>query len=216
MNNDEILPGGISGPRRKTEQPPEIAAANAEAARLAQELGFSSSSRRRRLDPSPASNTSTPVIQKRNQGLSGIFSRSKVSSTAEDQSNTYSAVAPDGTTNGALLRESSPTNEGNPSSSTSPLPHPYSPPTDVDYGLGYYDDNVSIRTDNFSVRSEDIHTYDEYGNRAPYREGPYVFHHDDYGHRYKNRWCKYHHMLHFFKLLFTLSPCVTLWSFAKL
>lgn len=194
--SDETLPGGISGPRRRTEQPIEVAAANAEAARLAEELGFSSSSRRRashrRSDSSSAINSSTPVIQKKRFGW-GIFSKSKATS-ATDQSSNYRAVAPDGNVDGIVLNEpsttSSDTKETNlPTPLSSPPPQVYSPPTTDSLGF-MYDDNVSVRTDNLSVKTEELHMYDHYGNRAPYREGPYVFHHDDYGHRYKRRWCK--------------------------
>jgi hypothetical protein len=37
---------------------------------------------------------------------------------------------------------------------------------------------------------EDVQEYDANGHRAPYRIGPYDYHHDEDGRLIKKRWCK--------------------------
>ena len=70
------------------------------------------------------------------------------------------------------------------------LPPIYSPWTQIDYGLVESDDDESIKIDTFSVRTRELTMFDAYGNRAPYREGPYDYHHNDYGRLIKKRWCE--------------------------
>ena len=48
-----------------------------------------------------------------------------------------------------------------------------------------FDDNMSIKSADGQPR-----TFDAYGHRAPYREGPYDYHHDETGRLIKKRWCK--------------------------
>jgi hypothetical protein len=179
------LPKGESGPKRTTEEPIETAAANAEAVRLAEALGVASTSRRhstfRRSNASPvASNASTPIArQKKGFGMR-LFSQN--SNSSSDDSKNYRAVASDGNTNAALNQ---------PTRTTRSSVHSvYSPPTKIDYGLGDDDDDISVKTGTFSVRTSELAVFDSHGNRAPYREGPYDIHHDYYGRQIKRRWCK--------------------------
>eukprot|EP00980_Cylindrotheca_fusiformis_P019618 scaffold6817_cov114-Cylindrotheca_fusiformis.AAC.3 len=176
-------PKGTSGPRRTTEEPIETAAANAEARRLAEQLGVSSTSRRntsvRRNIASPvASNASTPIARQQKGYSFRLFSQNS-NSNSDDMKN-YTAVAADGNTNAALNQPPRPTNDSS----------AYSPPTKIKYGLGEDDDDMSVKTGTLSVRTSELATFDSHGNRAPYREGPYDIHHDYYGRQIKRRWCK--------------------------
>ena len=48
-----------------------------------------------------------------------------------------------------------------------------------------FDDTISLRSADGQPRM-----FDAYGHRAPYREGPYDYHHDETGRLIKKRWCK--------------------------
>lgn len=179
------LPKGLSGPRRTTEEPIDIAAANAEAARLAEELGVSSTSRRnssfRRANASLVASTASTPIARQKKGF-GMRLFSQTSQSPSDDSKNYAAVGADGNTYAALNQPGRPTRAG--------LHSVYSPPTKIDCGLGGDDDDISVKTGTFSVRTSELAAFDSHGNRAPYREGPYDIHHDYYGRQIKRRWCK--------------------------
>jgi hypothetical protein len=190
-DNNGRLPSGISGPRRSTQEPLETAAANAEATRMAEELGVSSSVRLssvRRGDISPSSTASS----KKTKG-SRLFARS--SSAGEDDKD-YQAVPADGSAMGIGLMNqrnagASTTGAATTSGAKDPFATSYMPPPGVDPPqITLIDTNRNEHNDDNTVRTEEPHMFDANGNRAPYREGPYDYHYHEDGRLIKKRWCK--------------------------
>lgn len=190
-NDHGDFPPGISGPRRPTQEPVETAGANAEAQRMADELGVSSSVRLssvRQDEHSPTSGGTKP----KKKGFK-VFSRS--SSTGED-AKSYQAVPESGDTSGVGLL-----GRGGESSAKATGPSPdVDDPFGTRYGLpaGIDPPQLSVTSkrgdehgDDRTVRTEEPHMFDANGNLAPYREGPYDFHHDEDGRLIKKRWCKF-------------------------
>jgi hypothetical protein len=189
--NNGRSPSGISGPRRSTQEPLETAAANAEATRMAEELGVSSSTRLssvRKGDISPSSSASF----KKTRG-SRLFAGS--SSAGKDDKD-YQAVPADGSAMGIGLM-----NQRNAGASTAgaattsgakdPSATSYMPPPGVDLPqITLTGTNRNEHNDNHMVRTEEPHMFDANGNRAPYREGPYDYHYHEDGRLIKKRWCK--------------------------
>lgn len=130
------LPPGESGPRRKTPYPTSSDAANAEAQRIARDLGVQTSS----SPPRP------------------WFRRQKATAAAA------SVVADD------FL-------EPLPPSDYTRLPPPddsrptYVPPSVVD------------------PPPPVVYEFDQHGQRAPYKEGPFILSRDQIGRLVKKRWC---------------------------
>ena len=198
-SNGDEFPSGVSGPRRSTQEPVDTAAANAAASKLADELGVSSSVRlssvRRGEDnhDSPASSVSST----KKKGFRLLPRRSN--STGVDDPKDYQAVLPDGNALGVGLRPK-PTAPTTPRSGVS-FAHPSTTLGSEPFHPLYvpHDTNPSqwnIRTalqefdDNDTVKTEEPIIFDSNGNRAPYREGPYDYHHDEDGRLIKKRWCK--------------------------
>jgi hypothetical protein len=194
-NNFEYQPGGISGPRRTTQEPLETAAANAEATRLAEELGVSSSVRLtsvRREEISPSSTSSS----KKKKGFK-LFARS---SSAGEDAKDYQAVPADGSTAGlGLLNKPG----VNPTASVTTGAATLAPAGAIPFGASHTmpdgmepplititEKNKQEHDDDITVRKEEPRMFDANGNRAPYREGPYDYHHDEDGRLIKKRWCK--------------------------
>ncbi|CAJ1955369.1 unnamed protein product [Cylindrotheca closterium] len=181
---------GISGPRRTTQEPLETAAANAEASRLADLYGVSSTSKRGppflRDNASPiASKVSTPMVTQR-RGF-GIRLFGKKSNVVVEQGVTedYQALSPDTNPSGVTTANSE--RKSQPS-----LASVYSPPPRVKCGtedeVHNKADEHSVRTRTFSVETGELAAFDANGNLAPYRDGPYDIHHDYYGRQIKRRW----------------------------
>lgn len=197
--SDEMFPAGVSGPRRTTQEPMETAAANAEAARMADELGISSSVRLSAVRRDVLSPSSSTTSKKKKRGFK-LFGRSPAQKLTKDDETGYQAVLADGTasniglhnrpskaSNTPRVSTSSPyTNR--PSNQSSPF-YAKTPDSTISLSehMGYrrHDD-----TDDLTVRTEEPHVFDANGNRAPYREGPYDFHHLEDGRLIRKRWCK--------------------------
>lgn len=189
MKSNDIA-RGISGPRRTAKEPLETAAANAEASKLADVLGVSSSSQRNssflRDNSSPiASDVSTPIAKQRRRFIGRLFPKES-NNVDEDTAKDYHAFSSDCNAD-VTTSESERPPQAN-------LASVYSPPPRADYGaeVVVYDknDERSIRTSTFSVDNEELDAFDANGNLAPYRDGPYDIHHDYYGRQIKRRWCK--------------------------
>mmetsp|Transcript_32216 Transcript_32216/g.78295 ORF Transcript_32216/g.78295 Transcript_32216/m.78295 type:complete len:417 (+) Transcript_32216:63-1313(+) len=170
------IASGISGPRRTTEEPLATAAANAEASRLADVLGVSSTS-------PIASNVSTPIARQR-RGFSMRLFGKKSNPVDEDIDKDYQALSPDGNVDVATAKSER--------KRQASLASVYSPPPRIHYGteVEVHDkgDGRIVRTGTFSVETEVLDAFDANGNLAPYREGPYDIHHDYYGRQIKRRW----------------------------
>jgi hypothetical protein len=166
-SNDGTFPLAESGPRRSTQEPPsDIAAANAAAARLADELGVSSSVR---LSSARRGNTSN------NMELLPIRrSTSPGSATSGGSSSSLRTPSTQAATKGGMDTNSLKKME---QFQQQQQPHRrYCPPT--------LDDD----TDN-SV--SEPYEFDQHGNRAPYRQGPYDYSHHQDGRLIKKRWCEF-------------------------
>lgn len=198
--NSDVYPSGIAGPRRTTQEPMEIVAANAEAARIADELGISSSGRLNSARRGEVENDSS----KHRRGFK-LFGRSSASSVAEEESKAYQAVPSDGSARGVGLIRQPHTSATRPTSHATGYPgsgvrvlSPLSSPT-VHVSTGRYQEPItsfnyqhaiSQDDDVDTVRTGEPLAFDAHGHRAPYREGPYDFHHDADGRLIRKRWCK--------------------------
>jgi hypothetical protein len=210
-DDDWVCPPGESGPRRKTIQdqqqhrdgveffPMEIAAANAEATRLAQELGVSSSANGHsaRL----ITNSSKTLRSKQRRGLN-LFTRSNNNQNnnssqlgslsqrhrhqqqeEEEPSSAYQAVLSDGT----VIGFSQPNIPGHSSTINDNIDGNNSSQLSYKNSIYYDEEDDDIHT----VCTSEPGLFDSSGMRAPYREGPYDFHHDEDGRLVKKRWCKF-------------------------
>jgi hypothetical protein len=190
----EWCPPGESGPRRSTLQqqqrdiePMEIAAANAEATRLAQELGVSSStgSHNARLINSSsrrAKRRSLNLFTRNNNKNNSVSSLHQQSTSAA----AYQAVQPDGTVAG--VGHYNPNN--NVTSTITNIVDTASQVSSYKNSIYYDEDTMNDNDDAHTISTTDEPgLFDSSGMRAPYRKGPYDFHHDDYGRLIKKRWC---------------------------
>lgn len=164
MNPNEELKPGESGPRRQTQEPSDIVAANAEATKLAMQLGVSSMSESETSSSLMGPNTSRPFSPHDNKRFAAGTTTSPPSG--------FHAMASDGTASGVGLLPAIPRRN------YSPPPQPETP------------SNKSHETcdeDNQTVPEY----FDSHGQKAPYYDGPYVVHHRHDGIRMTKRWCKY-------------------------
>ncbi len=114
----------------------------------------------------------------------------------------YQAIPPDGTTTGVGLLE-----VGNYESDLRNLAPIASKITiasafnrNVD-GAAYYEEEfegkndragfLKVEADEQSAQTSEPELFDSSGMRAPYRQGPYDYHHDTHGRLIKKRWCKF-------------------------
>jgi hypothetical protein len=146
---------------------------------LAEELGVSSSVRNTSVRRDENSNS--PSSTKKKGGFK-LFARS--SSTGEDAKGLdYQAVPADGSTAGlGLLNRPAvkPTTASVTGGWSQTMPDGMEPPLIT----------ITDKNDDITVRKEEPQMFDANGNRAPYREGPYDYHHDEDGRLIKKRWCK--------------------------
>lgn len=219
-NHGHVLcPPGESGPRRSTQEPLETAAANAEAARMADELGVSSSVRLNSVRREGEAASSSAVIGVVSQGSLTVaskkrrafklFGRTSTSSSdsMEDETKAYQAVPADGSTTGVgLLNRTNDaqtagrhvprdSRDSSSASFTSILANNAQNQQQSTYTqtgtFAFVSASHFFEDDDETIRTDGPHLFDENGHRAPYREGPYDFHHEEDGRLIKKRWCKW-------------------------
>ena len=169
--NTGSYPPAESGPRRSTPSPSndEVAAANAAAARLADEMGISSSARANSV------RRGEPTIELSSRSVN--FPRTNRSNTSNTTQNTAASAS----AYSSMDRMEQFQTEAAAAQSNNSLR----------FSSGYRPPSVTtVDTDDNSVK-EPI-TFDQHGNRAPYRQGPYDYSHHPDGLLIKKRWCKYH------------------------
>ena len=110
-------------------------------------------------------------------------------SNSQHQRVAYQAVQPDGTVAG--VGHYNPNNNMTSTTTTTNIVDTTSQVSSYKNSI-YYDEGATMND------NDDLHTistadepglFDSSGMRAPYRKGPYDFHHDDYGRLIKKRWC---------------------------
>jgi hypothetical protein len=202
-NDDDYCPPGVSGARRATiepcnniqsqyssnrrymtQEPMETAAANAAAAHMAERMGLSSSN----SAPSVRRDKSRRFSIHRKRGFGNPFSRNNEgsqpsnqttppsdSTTQQQPQTVYQAVPPDGIIAGVGLL--APGTNNHPLCDSDVIGMDAAPK----HGHGHDDDDQTVRTSEPGL-------FDSSGMRAPYRQGPYDFHHDEDGRLIKKRW----------------------------
>ena len=185
----------------------EVAAANAEAMRLAIEMGVASSVRNTRkrgtlrqlLSPSPlttslsptSSNSLFPTNNNNNFNNMGMMGNNDLQPVPSDVLST-SAAGLLGQYQNTILQQQQ--HQQQPQGSVSRLPSiasasQYRPPS-----VAYHSVSPSIQSASSYAASEgsqSLHIFDCHGQRTPYREGPYFVHHEKDGRQIKKRWCTY-------------------------
>lgn len=183
--NSEKYPSGVSGPRRPTQETTERTTTNAEANRRALDLGISSSTRRGEGNVDMTTN---------NRGFKLFGRNAKSEVTEEEECKAYQAMSADGSASGVGLVQnphasaiSTQDYKTSPSHVTHPIPEgTLQEPTTSSQHWNSSTNNDGADTDK-TGKLLALHTQ---GYRAPYREGPYDFHHDEEGRLIRKRWCK--------------------------
>jgi hypothetical protein len=186
--NHELCPPGIGGPRRSTQEPLETAAANAEAARMADELGVSSSVRLNSVRREEEAASAGGGASQKRRGFK-LFGRTSTEGSMEDETKAYQAMPADGSTTGVGLINRQTATSTSFSSVAMKNNHTQQQPTYAQTG-SFVNANHLFEDDDATIRTDGPHLFDENGHRAPYREGPYDFHHEEDGRLIKKRWCK--------------------------
>lgn len=162
-------PGGESGPRRTTPISPmadesmDTVAANAEAARLARELGVVGSS-----------------TQPTSRSLFSRFRTTANNHSSSSSSNNNNYTLEKQTEQASYFRM-------NDDSQRSQLSTAVTAEVDSSPSYPVQYPHVTIA----NSQGEPIHEFDCHGQRTPYREGPYFLSRDAAGRLVKKRWCKY-------------------------
>jgi BT1 family len=170
------------------EEPIDTADANAEAARLARELGVASSVQGTRQKEKEISPKWSLRRLNSNGSSSGSASAASNNNNPSNNANTtamaYHRMTDESmnstNTRGAWSAGGSVTGGG------SSIAASYIPP------------NHHHKVEAPPIIKEPIHHYDAHGQRAPYQEGAYIISRDKDGRVYKRRWCTY----------YTAQPCI--------
>jgi hypothetical protein len=216
-NNTTSASTSMISPLQQSVEHDEVAAANAEAMRLAIELGVASSVRNARkrgtlrqlLSPTPLANSLSPksssslfpTLQQQQQQHVNINNTTNINTldssafqpVPSDVMST-SAAALMGQYQNSLFQQQQQQQQGN----VSRLPSiasasQYRPPS-----IAYRSISPSMQSASSYAQSEgsqSLHMFDCHGQRTPYREGPYFVHHEKDGRRIKKRWCTYRHRM---------------------